>query len=316
MTISRHPPSRGTHRYHSTKAAALADTKRDSTFVSRSLAHYPELLARYISSKVKIAVLSSSPTTAAVTTPMPFNPAQCEKVNFREVLTANQVDQSKLIAENQAIGGLRNTHHAVSKLSVVRDFGKHLGRELIQLVNTQHARAAPGESWIDCMLAKLGSQNPRGTPCDAVEKVKSIIIQHCGSHYTGEPARPPTDINVALLKAWQTASCDPDTAVIEWLTFGAPAGITCFAEPCGIFPPLDDIPELSTDDLQTGDENFVNYAGVEGNSVAIDELREHIQLGHLKVFSHHQGGRRVRGRTTCPKQNRHCNKMQSRRHHS
>ena len=39
---------------------------------------------------------------------------------------------------------------------------------------------------------------------------------------------------------------------------------------------------MDYNDIETGEESFSNYNGVDYNPIAIDELKEHIKLGHLK----------------------------------
>ena len=34
----------------------------------------------------------------------------------------------------------------------------------------------------------------------------------------------------------------------------------------------------------TGEDSFANYSGFDGNPIAVNELKEHINLQHLKVF--------------------------------
>ena len=53
---------------------------------------------------------------------------------------------------------------------------------------------------------------------------------------------------------------------------------------CGIFPDLHDSPEESVDSISTDFESFSNYSGVEGDDVAIQDIKHHISKGHLMAF--------------------------------
>ena len=53
-------------------------------------------------------------------------------------------------------------------------------------------------------------------------------------------------------------------------------------EACGIFPPINDQPERDWMHLLTGDDHFAKYSWLEGNPVALDEISEHIQAGHIR----------------------------------
>ena len=53
---SKHHPSKGTSRYYLCREQALKDDVPSSTFVSGQLAHYPELLAKFLAAKLKLAI--------------------------------------------------------------------------------------------------------------------------------------------------------------------------------------------------------------------------------------------------------------------
>jgi hypothetical protein len=72
---------------------------------------------------------------------------------------------------------------------------------------------------------------------------------------------------VELLDWWRTAAKDPDTEPVQWLKFGAPAGILLPVVDRGIFPTYDptiDTVEVDPEQLQT-ECNFTNYAGIDGD---------------------------------------------------
>ena len=53
---------------------------------------------------------------------------------------------------------------------------------------------------------------------------------------------------------------------------------------CGIFLDIEDAPEMSYEEVATDFSSFANYAGVEGDEVALKDITSHLQRGHLKAF--------------------------------
>jgi hypothetical protein len=89
---------------------------------------------------------------------------------------------------------------------------------------------------------------------------------------------------VRLLEAWRKQAKDPDFAVTRWLAGWAPAGIVHQPEACGIFPDIDEEAEMPYSELQGNIDNFNNYAGVDENPIATDEIELRLMQGHLKAF--------------------------------
>ena len=94
-----------------------------------------------------------------------------------------------------------------------------------------------------------------------------------------------TSIDVQLLEAWRSSAKDPDHAVTRWLAGWAPAGIVHQPESCGIFPDILDEAEMHYSELQGNIDDFSNYAGVDENAVATDEIELRLLQGHLKAFN-------------------------------
>ena len=118
---------------------ALNDTCTTHEFISKSLAHYPELLGRFLSQKFKAAIRPPGDTNCNVhasihhknaTLPATM-PSVEEKLQFRERLRGDAPEDLKAAAEERSIGGLRDTRKSVSKLAIAAEFGKALGLELM-----------------------------------------------------------------------------------------------------------------------------------------------------------------------------------------
>ena len=74
---------------------------------------------------------------------------------------------------------------------------------------------------------------------------------------------------------------DPDDQIFKWLIEGAPAGIREQPLSAGIFPELQEEEPTPYDNIATDFSTFDNYAGIEGDQIAIDEIDAHIAQGHL-----------------------------------
>ena len=286
--VLRHHPSRGTQRYHLVYNDAIKDTKNNKEFISQDLEHYPRPLCVYIANKVLAAARMQNfkpTTTPGSSDDRPLIHGE-EKVQFMERLKGAVEPDEKYEAEARAIGGLRDTCKSNSKLKVLSEFGLRLGKDIQQALTEQHACSltAGVQSWVDIMKAKLGVENGPPTPKEAVETVRKIILKHSGNL---DPSMlgAETAIDVQLLEAWRKAAQDPDSAVILWLLKGAPAGVSMQPESCGIFPDINDIPLRNYHNIVIGEESFRNYSGVDNNPIAVDELKEHVKLGHLKEFT-------------------------------
>eukprot|EP00971_Amphidinium_carterae_P015847 313326-Amphidinium_carterae.1 len=84
-----------------------------------------------------------------------------------------------------------------------------------------------------------------------------------------------------LLEAWRKFAHDPDYEVAGWFHEGAPGGITKWPKQLGVFPPESTEPEIDHQLLATDFDHFVNYASVDNDPDAFEELHKHAQLGYL-----------------------------------
>lgn len=116
--------------------AALLDQSPTKRFNATGLAHYPLLLSTYIADKM-LAALKTLPPPKTVTPP----PAQLgwgqrlgkERVLFTEKLRGNAEDEAlaaRQLAEDLAVGGLRDALQSVDKLSFLQNVGRNMGNKL------------------------------------------------------------------------------------------------------------------------------------------------------------------------------------------
>ena len=85
--------------------------------------------------------------------------------------------------------------------------------------------------------------------------------------------RVSTELQAQLFEHWREAANDVETEVPQWLAVGAPAGILHHARTVGVFP------EVANKDkyprpLASYGENFHDYASVEEDEAAVDEVEK------------------------------------------
>ena len=164
-----------------------------------------------------------------------------EKITWREPMRGTIPLTDKEIADQQAIGGLRNAADSVGRLHLVAAFGINPGKQLRELMtaNTKlnDDKGTPAASWVNVTCESVGtSDSSCKPPPDAVEAVRRLLIEATGM--TGADANTPrlTNVDAYLLDAWRIAARDPEVYVGAWLKDGAPAGITMPIHDPGIFP--------------------------------------------------------------------------------
>jgi hypothetical protein len=139
----------------------------------------------------------------------------------------------------------------------------------------------------------IGRPDQTSAPPEAVCAVRSIIAKLCGYDLNGTKAKSEdlfctTNIDANFFEAWRSCAKDPDTAVCQWFIHGAPSGLKHDPEGCGISPATNDSPELNVDDLETDFDNFRNYAGVDDDDTAEQEVASHEKSKHVREFSSFQ----------------------------
>jgi hypothetical protein len=116
-----------------------------------------------------------------------------------------------------------------------------------------------------------------------VAVVRLIIAKHTKATNIGPVSNDTctTPIRADLLESWQNEAHDPDTEIGPWLREGAPGGILNYPKPCGFFPEVVDESAIDLDELEAGTDMFENYAGIDDDTFASDEITKHIKAGHL-----------------------------------
>ncbi len=214
--VASHRPTAGTDTYSLTqKVASATGVFVSPNFVSASLAAYPDLLNRFLVSKL-IKALGDVPAR-------PFRPSAvmlavsprkfAETVEWRQRLRGVVDIDDKTKADNLAIGGLRNAAESLSRLHTVQAFGIALGNEIRTLLRDNFSKSPTDGSWIDLTCKLIGSTDKDvRPPADAIAAVKAIMVKHIG----GDAAVAQgalTRINSTLPGRWRKIAGHPDDRV-------------------------------------------------------------------------------------------------------
>ena len=105
----------------------------------------------------------------------------------------------KEIADDLAIGGLRNAPAAVARLHAVSTFGRQLGGVLMEIImdnERQHLeKGTVHQSWIALTCDSIGSEcEDAGPPTDAIAAIKSMLIEMTGMVAEDNPEKPKTKV--------------------------------------------------------------------------------------------------------------------------
>ena len=175
-----------------------------------------------------------------------------ERVQWQQQLRGITGPTEKEIADDLAIGGLRNTAETVSRLSYSAEFGIKLGSDMQAALRSEmdehRAKGTLQDSWVyqACKIIGSKKEEKKRPPAQAVEAVKALIVKHVQPPEAHDHI-PLTLIDAILLEAWRVAAKDPDDPVGPWLKTGGPAGILIQALCPEIFPdvaaPADWMPE-------------------------------------------------------------------------
>ncbi len=133
-TAAKHRPTSGKDTYSSTQKVATSPGvyQPGAPFITASLAAYPDLLNRFLVTKLLSALSATGTKSKKRPSPVILNP-QPERRNFSESiawrhrLRGTVEPDEKEKADNLAIGGLRDAAKAVSRLHTVQEFGLALG---------------------------------------------------------------------------------------------------------------------------------------------------------------------------------------------
>ena len=128
-----------------------------------------------------------------------------------------------------------------------------------------------------------------GVDLGDLELFRSLLSQnfgHCSTKAVSTESCS-TEIRAALLRAIGSAAGDPGVFAADWLEQGAPAGVLCDPSADAIFPPSTDAPRDAPELLCRDEHNFSNYAGMDQDEAAYEELasfrdrsffKEHVSL--------------------------------------
>ena len=308
--FARHPPSHGRVTY-----TRIPNTKqqlrewRPTQFVASALAAYPPLLNRYIVAKLRRAIgdlsqpqastpgSSSAPYTL---TPRPgptdddANNARrrfSERIRWDQRVRGAIPPTEREIGDELALGGLRDAAGTVKRLHMVSAFGRNLGRQLREMLdsNSQSHTAAGTEamSWVNLTHKAIGSEDPDcRPPSEAIEAVKRLLAETTNMTSMEHDFAPTrlTKVDAILLEAWRRRASHPDDQPGPWLARGAPAGILNPIIDPGVFPICSKPASMEPDDLHCDEQQFTNYAGVEGDGIAEQEMTAHFEKGHVMAF--------------------------------
>jgi hypothetical protein len=96
----------------------------------------------------------------------------------------------------------------------------------------------------------------------------------------------PTPVLISLLEAWVKHTGDGDEFVCSWLREGAPAGLSRNVPTCGVFPPNSEEPSGAPD--ITDPEEFVNYAGIDQDESAWEEIQGLLSKDRVAEFGSYE----------------------------
>ena len=128
---------------------SASSTDKPLRFISAQLAAYPDLLNRYLVAKILMAIYTTPPVQlSAPKTDNSETLKRCrfsfaERITWSEPLRGTIPLTDKEIADNLAIGGLRNAADSVDRLHLVKQYGIKLGdafRKLLRGNTEDHAK--------------------------------------------------------------------------------------------------------------------------------------------------------------------------------
>jgi hypothetical protein len=171
----------------------------------------------------------------------------------------------------------------MSRLPYVMTVGAKVRSALDQLFYEDSALA-------DSILDHVGMEDCTCLPPHTVRLFQSAIskaLEEVIPAPTDKSCSCITPVNFHLLDHWRQAAKDPDPDPVDWLRFGAPAGILHPIPDRGIFPTYDpaiDVAELAASDLAT-EVAFCNYAGVESDADVAVEVQRLEDKGFVAAYS-------------------------------
>ena len=182
------------------------------------------------------------------------------------------------------LGGMRRPRSASVRIPGYRQAGIVVFRLIMA-----HLRGNP-ELLRRCLHA-IGSDDPEAGPTEEqLQRFRDGIIEAFNEINTA-PHKPALDSKLQAELIWRFARAagDPDADCIhEWLTEGAPAGISMpIEDPGQIFPPDNDT-NVWEDQLLPDHLNHKNYTSVDEDDAAAPEVSRLIETGFVEAFESHK----------------------------
>ena len=186
--------------------------------------------------------------------------------------------------DDNYLGGMRKPRSAAARIPGYRQAGivvyrvlmRHLRRDndlyqkCLQSISSDAPDAGPSEEQLGPLRSELRMS------------LSDVDISHC---------KPALDSKLQADILWQIARAagDPDgDCIYEWLTEGAPAGISkSIEDPGRIFPP-DHEEEIVAEQYLPDHFNHKNYTSVDEDEAAAPEVERLINTGFVESFSTHQ----------------------------
>lgn len=210
---------------------------------------------------------------------------KAERLTWTNLLRGTPAPSPKEVKkakDDDCIAGMRNSHRAVSRIPGWFVVGERL-RKVMNTFLDQHSEA------LEQALASTSGPpvtRPQGIDTNLLDKFRTSLSSEFGGCSTSPVCGHGCDTNIRaeLLGAISAAAGDPGQFAVDWLRYGAPAGILkdCSAA-CVIFPPQMEAGEGEgvTDSLARDDEDFENDRNIDTDPVAAEELNSFADKGYL-----------------------------------
>ena len=190
---------------------------------------------------------------------------------------------TKRVADDECLGGMRNSHRAVSRIP-----GWYIVGERLKTVMDKFLDEHP-EALAQALASVTGpaEKRPQGTNADVLE----VFRQSLSVAFNGCSTAPvcgnscDTSIRAELLGAIYSAAGDPGQFAVDWLRYGAPAGILKdVSAALAIFPEQLEPGEAGgiTDALARDDTEYVNDLSIDTDPAAREELEAFVGKGYLR----------------------------------
>lgn len=184
--------------------------------------------------------------------------------------------------EKLAIGGLKETSHAVAKLPSSVAFGKQLRELFVKVLGKD-------KDLMQRCLAAVGSEEEHAGPsAKQLEKFRVELAQVLGTDCASPLDKNKYHCSICgqMLISWAKKAGDPDVEAATWTIKGAPAGITEHPGQPGVFPDKPNEQDyVEPDDMLFEDPEWRrSYESVEQDEHAWAEVQRLTGLGYLKQF--------------------------------